>query len=170
VCSSDLIYPLLLGVVVSVNAGAAIVVRTSQLRVVLLGSCGLIALGALGFATFGADTPAWQSTVFMALIGYGVGPTFSGLQLAMQRAVAPPQIGAAMGTLILLRQVGGTIALVAAQTLYVSRLDGSTGLDAAAHATGSAVLWVALAGALLGAAALMCLPRSAARLPAPAAA
>jgi EmrB/QacA subfamily drug resistance transporter len=166
--SGVLIYPLLLGVLVSVNAGARLVASTLRLRAVLLGSCGLIVLGALGFASFGADTPAWQSALFMALIGCGVGPTFSGLQLAMQRAVAPAQIGAAMGTLILVRQMGGTLALVAAQTLYVSRLEGSAGLDAAAHATGTALLWVGLAGAVLGAAALVCLPRSAARLPAPA--
>jgi EmrB/QacA subfamily drug resistance transporter len=168
--SGVLIYPLLLGVLVSVNVGAGVVARTSRLRPTLLAACGLIAAGALGFGAFGAHTPGWQSAVFMALLGCGVGPTFSGLQLAMQRAVAPAQIGAAMGTLILLRQVGGTIALVAAQTLYVSRLHGPATLDSAAHATGSALLWVALAGALLGALALLCLPRSAARLPAPAAA
>jgi cyanate permease len=90
--SGVLIYPLLLGVLVSVNVGAGIVARTSRLRVVLLAACGLIALGAAGFATFGAETPAWQSAVFMALLGCGVGPTFSGLQLALQRAVAPAQI------------------------------------------------------------------------------
>ena len=43
----------------------------------------------------------------MALIGLGIGPALSGLQIAMQRTVAPAAIGAAMGTLLLLRQVGG---------------------------------------------------------------
>jgi EmrB/QacA subfamily drug resistance transporter len=166
--SGVLIYPLLLGVLVSVNVGARLVARTGSLRVVLLGASALVALGALGFAGFDAATPAWESALFMALLGCGAGPTFSGLQIAMQRSVAPAQIGAAMGTLILLRQVGGTVALVAAQTLYLSRLDGAATLDAAAHATGTALLWVALAGALLAAVALLWLPRGAGRLPAPA--
>jgi predicted MFS family arabinose efflux permease len=165
--SGVLIYPLLLGVLVSVNVGARLVARTGSLRAVLLGSSGLVALGALGFATFDASTPGWESALFMALIGCGVGPTFSGLQIAMQRSVAPARMGAAMGTLILVRQVGGTVALVAAQTIYVSRLHGVPTLDAAAHATGTALLWVALAGALLAAVALVCLPRRG-RIPAPA--
>ena len=43
----------------------------------------------------------------MALIGIGVGPTLSGLQIAIQRTVAPAaDRRARMGTLLLLRQVG----------------------------------------------------------------
>ena len=54
----------------------------------------------------------------MALIGLGVGPLFSGLQIAMQRTVAPAAIGGAMGTLMLLRQVGAAFAMAAAETIY----------------------------------------------------
>jgi EmrB/QacA subfamily drug resistance transporter len=163
--SGLLIYPLLLGLLVAVNVGAMVIVRSGRFRAVLLGGFGLVGLGALGFATFDEATPDWQALVFMALVGAGIGPALSGLQLAIQRAVAPAQIAGAMGTLLLLRQVGGAIAFAVAETIFVTRLHGGA---SPAVATGIGVLWVALAGALIGGAALLALPRSGARIAFPA--
>jgi EmrB/QacA subfamily drug resistance transporter len=170
--SGLLIYPLLLGLIVSVNVGAAVIVRRLEFRGPILAGMGLAALGALGFATFDAGTPDALSLVFMALLGLGVGPALSGLQIALQRTVAPHEIGAAMGTLLLLRQLGGAVALAAAETVYATRLHdaaaaGDGARQAAATATGTGVFVVALAGAALAALALLSLPRGATRLAAP---
>jgi hypothetical protein len=105
----------------------------------------------------------------MALLGVGVGPALSGLQIALQRTVAPHQIGAAMGTLLLLRQLGGAVALAAAETIYATRLHGAAAAgdgtrQAAATATGTGIFVVALAGAALAAIALLSLPRGTGRL------
>jgi EmrB/QacA subfamily drug resistance transporter len=165
--SGLLIYPLLLGLVVSVNLAGMAIVKRGEYRTPILAGLGVAALGALGFATFGASTPDWQSLVFMGLIGLGIGPTLSGLQIAMQRSVAPASIGAAMGTLLLLRQVGASVALAASETVYASGLHER----GAASATGTAVCVVALAGAAVAALALVSLPRAATRfalVPAPA--
>jgi EmrB/QacA subfamily drug resistance transporter len=166
--SGLLIYPLLLGLLLAVNVGAMVIVRSGRFRTVVLGGFVLVVLGVPGFATFDETTPDWQALVFMALLGAGIGPSLSGLQIAIQRAVPPAQIAGAMGTLLLLRQVGGAIALAVAETVFVTRLHGGA---TPAVATGAGVLWVALAGAVIGAAALLVLPRSAARVeipPAPA--
>src|SRR4051794_16276343 len=168
--SGVLIYPLLLGLVVSVNVAARIIVTRLEFRSVVVAGMGLVALGALGFATFDASTPDGLSLVFMALIGVGVGPALSGLQIALQRTVAPHMIGAAMGTLLLLRQLGGAVALAGAETIYATRLHdaiagGRGPHQAAAEATGTGVFAIALAGAVLAAAALLSLPRGAGRLP-----
>lgn len=167
--SGLLIYPLLLGLVVSVNVGAAVIVRRLEFRTPILVGMALVTLGALGFATFDAGTPDGLSLVFMALLGVGIGPALSGLQIALQRTVAPEMIGAAMGTLLLLRQIGGAVALAAAETIYATRLHdavaaGEGPREAAASATGTAVFVVALAGAAIAAAALLSLPRGASRL------
>jgi EmrB/QacA subfamily drug resistance transporter len=165
--SGLLIYPLLLGLVLSVNVGAALIVRRLEFRRVLLAACGLGALGAVGFLSFDADTPDGVSLVLMALLGCGVGPLLSGIQIALQRSVAPQGIAAAMGTLLLLRQVGAAVALAAAETIYVGKLHGAVTTDAAASATGAGVAALALTGAVLAALALASLPRGAGRLPAP---
>jgi hypothetical protein len=167
--SGLLIYPLLLGLVVSVNVGAALIVRRLEFRWPIVAGMGLVALGALGFATFDAATPDGITLIFMALLGVGVGPALSGLQIALQRTVAPHQIGAAMGTLLLLRQLGGAVALAAAETIYATRLHGAAAAgdgtrQAAATATGTGIFVVALAGAALAAIALLSLPRGTGRL------
>ena len=157
--SGLLIYPLLLGLVISVNLAGALIVRRGEYRAPILGGLCVAALGGLGFATFDASTPDWQSLAFMALMGLGLGPVLSGPQIALQRTVAPAAIGAAMGTLLLLRQVGASIALAGADTVYAAGLpDGG-----AATATGTAVCAVVLAGAVVAAAALVSLPRGANR-------
>ncbi|MDQ8044840.1 MAG: MFS transporter [Solirubrobacteraceae bacterium] len=161
--SGVLVYPLMLGLLVAVNVGAMLIIRLSDFRIVLLIGTALTALGAIGFSTFDASTPRWQSLVFMGLMGVGIGPALSGLQIAIRSRVAPSDIGAAMGTLLLLRQVGGSIALAAAETVYAAGLHpgvpGST-----ATATGHGVFAIALAGALLAAAAVLAVPRGGARI------
>ena len=160
--SGLLIYPLLLGLLLAVNAGAQVIVRAGAVRRVLLAGYGLAALGALGFATFDASTPDWQSLLFMALLGLGIGPALSGTQIALTRTVTPRDMGAAMGTLLLSRQIGGAIALASAETVYRDSLHRG-----AAVATGTGVLVVALAGAAIAALALISIPRVENLAPAP---
>jgi EmrB/QacA subfamily drug resistance transporter len=160
--SGLLIYPLLLGLLVAVNVGAALIVRRGAYRGVVLTGYALAAVGALGFATFDASTPDWQSLIFMALLGLGIGPALSGLQIAITRTVAPRDIGAAMGTLLLSRQIGGAIALAGAETVYRAREPAG-----AAVATGTGVLVVALAGSAIAAFALVSLARVEKLAPAP---
>ena len=75
----------------------------------------------------------------MGLMGLGIGPALSGLQIALQRSVRPEQIGGAMGTLLLLRQVGGAVALASAETVYRAGHDPAV-------ATGTGVLTIGLLG------------------------
>jgi predicted MFS family arabinose efflux permease len=158
--SGLLIYPLLLGLLLSVNVAGFVIARRLEFRGAVVTGAALAALGALGFATFDAGTPDWQSLIFMGLIGLGIGPALSGLQIALQRSVAPAAIGGAMGTLLLLRQVGGAVALASAETVYRSGHDPAV-------ATGTGVLTISLLGSVIAAAALLSLPRGAGRLPAP---
>jgi MFS family permease len=157
--SGLLIYPLLMGILVSVNVAGMLIAKRLEFRATVLIGAGLAALGALGFATFDASTPDWQSLLFMGLMGLGIGPALSGLQIALQRSVRPEQIGGAMGTLLLLRQVGGAVALASAETVY------RTGHDPAV-ATGTGVLTIGLLGSVIAALALVSLPRGGGRLPA----
>jgi EmrB/QacA subfamily drug resistance transporter len=156
------VYPLLLGLLVAVNVGAALVVRRGEVRRVLTGAAALTLLGALGFATLGADSPAVWPLLLMAVLGCGMGPMLSGLQIAVGRTTAPRDLGAAMGTLLLGRQVVGAFALAAGEAWYVAGLDRGAGQ---ASSTGTAIAVVAGAGALLAMVVLAGLRGEAGRLP-----
>ena len=96
----------------------------------------------------------------MALIGLGVGPQLSGLQIAMMRVLEPARIGGGLGTLMLLRQVGAAVALAAAETIYASGLHEGVRRACTGHGGLGAVV---LGGAVLAAAALASVPRRSTR-------
>ena len=162
--SGVFIYPLLLGLLIAVNVGAAVIARRNAFRGTLLVANGAVALGALGFTVFDASSPAALPLLLMAHIGAGVGPNLSGLQIAVQRTVRPMDLGAAMGALLLGRQVGGALALAAAETVYVGRLRAGASTESA---TGWSIFVVAAVGAVVAALALLTLRRGADRIPAP---
>jgi MFS family permease len=158
------IYPLLLGLLIAVNVGATVITRRNALRGTLLAANAIAALGALGFTAFGASSPAALPLILMALIGAGVGPNLSASQIGIQRTVAPMDLAAAMGALLLFRQLGGALALAAAETTYAGRLHAG---DSTQAATGWSIFVVAATGALVAALALISLRPGADRLPPP---
>ena len=63
------IYPLLLGLLIAANLGAAVIARRNAFRSTLLVANAAVALGALGFTAFDASSPAALPLLLMALIG-----------------------------------------------------------------------------------------------------
>nr|WP_282600117.1 MFS transporter [Patulibacter sp. SYSU D01012] len=159
--SGVLVYPLLLGLLVAVNVGPVAMLRARSLRGPLLVACAVAGVGGAGFATFGAGTPRWQLLACMALLGAGIGPTLSGLQIGLRMALPPEQVGGAIGALLLLRQIGGSVAIAAAATVLGARADAGP-----AAATGDALAVVALAGTAVAAVALVALRPGAVPMPA----
>ena len=156
-------YPLLVGMLVGVNVGATLLGRGGSVRGVLLGGAGLVATGALVLARLEPGSGRLVPLVGLALVGLGLGPALSGAQIVISRAVPPERHGAAMGALLLARQVGGVVALAVAESLHSAHLAAGA---PEASAAGDAVAVVALVGAGVAALALLALPRGAGR-PAP---
>lgn len=157
------IYPLLFGLLLAINVGATVIARRGHYVGTLVTGNALMACGAVGFLTFGTDTASWAPFVWMAAIGCGLGPALSGLQLVLGRLVAPTDLGGAMGTLLLGRQVGGALALAVAGAIHSSQLHREASAEAA---TGAGVGVLVLIGAGLAAAVLLRLRGRANILPA----
>ncbi|RZS91511.1 EmrB/QacA subfamily drug resistance transporter [Motilibacter rhizosphaerae] len=160
--SGLLVYPLLLGLIVSVNGTGAVLRRRPDFRAPVLAGQLLAGAALLGYLGFARSTPDAVGLLLMACIGVGVGPSLSGLQVAMQTSVAPQQTAGAMGMVILLRQVGGSVALAAAGVAYAGVLDGDPAR--AAVATGHALAYVGGAGSLLAVLALSLLRKGDSRI------
>ncbi|AWS40713.1 MFS transporter [Streptosporangium sp. 'caverna'] len=156
------IYPLMLGMVVGSMIAGALISRTQRYKPWLVAGPFLIAVGALLCAGLTAETPTLVLAGWMALIGLGMGPMLSGLTVAIQYSVPPRFIGTASANLTFFRQVGGSVALAIAGTVYASVIREEApvhGLSAAhAAATATVVPWLAVGGALIALAALTLLP------------
>ncbi|MEU6775277.1 MFS transporter [Streptomyces sp. NPDC046759] len=69
-------------------------------------TAGLALLGLMRY-----DTPYWELSVYMALLGIGVGMMMQNLVLSTQNQVTPKDLGAASSTVSFFRSLGGAVGV-----------------------------------------------------------
>jgi EmrB/QacA subfamily drug resistance transporter len=116
------VYPVFAGVIIGSYGTGMLIARTGRYRRWLLLAMLPLAAGALLFAGLGAGTPTPLLAVWMLLLGLGIGPTLSGLTIAIQLAVDPAHRGMATGAVTFFRQIGGSVALALGGSLASQRL------------------------------------------------
>ncbi len=113
---------LLGGLIISAMGSGQIVARTGRYKLLALGGAITLGVGLFLLSNLRADTPLPILFVWMFVTGLGVGPMFSIFTLVVQGAVAPRQIGTATSSLTLFQQLGGSVGLAIAGTIFGSRL------------------------------------------------
>jgi EmrB/QacA subfamily drug resistance transporter len=116
------ILPLLAGLIFSAIASGQIVARTHRYKVLMLGSLALLAVGLFLLTNLRSDTDRPVMWLWMTLTGLGIGPSFAVFTLVVQNTVAPDRIGVATSSLTFFQQIGGTVGLTLAGTVFASRL------------------------------------------------
>jgi hypothetical protein len=71
----------------------------------------LIALALYLFSHIGLSTPFWQTAIYMALLGTGLGLTMQVLLLAAQNSVPYRELGVATATATFSRSIGGSLGV-----------------------------------------------------------
>ncbi|MEU0235163.1 MULTISPECIES: MDR family MFS transporter [unclassified Streptomyces] len=166
--SGLLIYPLMVAMVLGSFLAGALISKPGRTRPWLLGAAVLAAGGSVLFAGLALETSQWTMSLWMALIGLGVGPMLSGLTLVIQSAVDPADLGTASSNITFFRQIGGSVALAVAGTLYTDTFTGhlDEGLhQAQAAATATALPWLSALGAAATLLAVLFLPAPRRTLP-----
>jgi EmrB/QacA subfamily drug resistance transporter len=115
------ILPLLAGLIFSAIASGQIVARTHRYKVLMIGSLVLLAVGLVLLTNLRSDTDRPVMWFWMVLTGLGIGPSFAVFTLVVQNTVAPAQIGVATSSLTFFQQIGGTVGLTLAGTIFASR-------------------------------------------------
>ena len=114
--------PLLGGLILSSIASGQIVARTGRYKPVLLVGMVFLTVG-LGLMTqLRADTSDAMLWSWMFITGLGVGPTFAVFTIVVQNSVPFHELGAATSDLTLFRQIGTTVGLTMAFTLFRNNL------------------------------------------------
>jgi len=116
------ILALLGGLILSAILSGQLVARTGRYKPLALGASVVLAIGLFLLSNLRADTPLPLLWSWMFVTGIGVGPIFSVFTLVVQGAVPLRQIGTATSNLTLFQQVGGSVGLAAAGTVFGSRL------------------------------------------------
>jgi EmrB/QacA subfamily drug resistance transporter len=113
---------LLGGLIISAMGSGQIVARTGRYKILALSAAVTLGIGLFLLSNLRADTPLPVLFTWMFITGLGVGPMFSVFTLVVQGAVAPRQIGTATSSLTLFQQLGGSVGLAIAGTVFGSRL------------------------------------------------
>jgi len=116
--SGYMIWPLLVGLIGGSVGTGILISRMGRYKVVMLISMAILVIGSYLMTHLTTTTSDWALWSWMFLMGLGIGPSMAGFTVVVQNSAPPKQLGAATSTLTFLRQVGGSVGLAIAGTLF----------------------------------------------------
>jgi EmrB/QacA subfamily drug resistance transporter len=117
------ISPLVMGIVAGNVVSGQLVSRFGKYKPLMLGSLLLLMIGFAVMAfTLRPDSTQAEVTLKMILVGLGLGPAIPLYTIAVQNAVRPEQMGVATSIGTFSRQMGATIGIAVAGTLFANTL------------------------------------------------
>ncbi|MFC7220384.1 MFS transporter [Streptomyces polyrhachis] len=120
--SGLLMLPMMGGVVLASIVSGQLITRTGRYRVYPIAGCAVSAAGMWLLAQLRIDTDRVTYSVWMAVLGIGIGMVLPVLILAVQNAVRPADLGSATSAHNYFRQIGGSIGAAVFGTLLIDRL------------------------------------------------
>ena len=131
--SGLLLLPLMGGMLVTSLLGGQLVSRTGRYRILLLAGSILMAAGLGLLATMDVATNQVTTSLWMVVLGVGMGMLMQTTMLVVQNSVGQPDLGAATGAATLFRTIGGSLGVSVFGTLFAQQLQA--GLPSGAGAT-----------------------------------
>jgi EmrB/QacA subfamily drug resistance transporter len=116
--SGYLIWPLLVGLIGSSIISGIVISKTGRYKAILVGAMSVFVVGSFLMTHITVTTSDASLWSWMLLMGLGIGPSMSGFTVVVQNSAPIAMLGAATSTLTFLRQVGGTVGLAIAGTLF----------------------------------------------------
>ncbi|MDQ3870056.1 MAG: MFS transporter [Chloroflexota bacterium] len=120
--SGYLMFPLLFGMIGSSIVSGQIVARTGRYKALILGALVFMAAGLALMTQLRAETPFPVLWAWMFVTGVGIGPTLAVFTIVVQNAVPFEKLGTATSNLTFFRQIGGSVGLAIAGTVFATSL------------------------------------------------
>jgi predicted MFS family arabinose efflux permease len=144
--SGLLLLPLMLGLLTASSGSGQVISRTGRYKVFPLVGTALATLAMALLASMGPDTSGATVSVYMVILGAGLGFTMQTLILAVQNAVGPGDIGVATSSATFFRSMVGSLGVALFGALFNARLSDNLGTTAAIGEGGSSSAIGALDG------------------------
>ncbi|MEU5537506.1 MFS transporter [Streptomyces sp. NPDC020362] len=120
--SGLLMLPMMAGIVGASVVGGQLISHTGRYKVFPLLGGALAAVGMWLLSRLETDTPRLHYSIWMAVLGAGIGLVMPVLVLAVQNSVRPSDLGTATSANNYFRQIGGSIGAAVFGTLFADRL------------------------------------------------
>ncbi len=122
--SGLLLIPLTAGIMLSAIVSGQLISKTGRYKIFPVIGSVLMVIGMVLLHLVAVDTPFWQTSIFMAVFGLGLGNTMQPITLAVQNAMPPTDIGVATSSATFFRQMGGTLGTAVFLSVLFSSVGG----------------------------------------------
>ena len=117
-----LMLPQVFGSLVGATVAGQLITRYGRWKIILVVAAVLMSTGLFLAATLTHDTALWAVSVFIFLVGLGIGALNQNLVLAVQNTVGLKDMGAASSSVAFFRTMGGAVAVAVFGALMSSHL------------------------------------------------
>lgn len=125
--SGLLLLPLMIGLLSASTAAGQVISRTGRYKVFPVIGTAMAAAGTFLLSTMGTNTSAHTVSVYMVVLGIGVGFTMQTMVLSVQNVVHSRELGVATSSVAFFRSMGGAIGVALFGTVFnhllASRVD-----------------------------------------------
>ncbi len=126
--SGLLMLPMMCGMVLTSVSSGFVISRLGRYKWFLVAGAVVITAGLWLFTNLHVDTPLWLSSMYLLVLGIGMGMFMQPLVLAMQNIVKLEDLGAGTSTNNFARSLGGAVGTAVLGAVMTARLSGE--LDA----------------------------------------
>ncbi|MEU8587660.1 MFS transporter [Streptomyces sp. NPDC048664] len=120
--SGLLMLPMMAGIVGASVISGQLISHTGRYKLFPVLGAAVATLGMWLLSRLDIGTPRWQYSIWMAVLGAGIGLVMPVLVLAVQNSVRPTDLGTATSANNYFRQIGGSVGAAVFGTLFSGRL------------------------------------------------
>jgi EmrB/QacA subfamily drug resistance transporter len=114
--------PLILGMLVAMIGSGRVISRLGRYKVFPITGTAILVVGMYLLSMLGVGTAPWLASLYMLVVGVGIGLVMQVLVMVVQNDVRPEQIGVATSTATFFRSVGGAFGVAFFGTIFAARL------------------------------------------------
>jgi EmrB/QacA subfamily drug resistance transporter len=119
--SGLLLLPLMAGVMTTSITSGMLITRTGRYKPFPIAGTVIMAVGLFLLSTMGLGTSGWQSSVYMLVLGSGMGLILQVMIIAVQNSVAHAELGTATGAETFVRQIGAAFGVAIFGAVFNNR-------------------------------------------------
>jgi EmrB/QacA subfamily drug resistance transporter len=114
--------PLMAGLLVAAIASGRVISRIGRYKAFPIAGTAVLVVGMYLLSRLGVGTAPWLASVYMLVVGVGIGLVMQVLVLVVQNDARPEDIGVATSTATFFRSVGGSFGVAIFGAIFAARL------------------------------------------------
>jgi predicted MFS family arabinose efflux permease len=114
--------PLMAGLLIAAIFSGRAISRIGRYKMFPIAGTATLVVGMFLLSRLGVGTAPWLASIYMAVVGVGIGLVMQVLVLVVQNDARPEEVGVATSTATFFRSVGGSFGIAIFGAIFASRL------------------------------------------------